>query len=246
MLVEVEGIIVIERSYSETSKLLTILTKEYGLINVMAKGAKGLKSALRSVTTKLTYAKFNIQYKKDKISTLINATIIDNLKNIKTDINKISYVSYIIELTSQVAKEHFRKELYDLLISAILKINDDYDGFVIMNIIELKYLDFLGVMPLIDECAVCGSKENIVTLSASAGGFVCKNCYHNDKIVSTKALKLIRAYYYVDISSLERINVSERLKSEINAFLDDYYERYTGLYLKSKEFVKNLKLLEKE
>ena len=243
MLIEVEGIIVAERPYSETSKLLTILAKDYGLINVMAKGAKRLKSDIRIITEKLTYARFNIQYKKDKISTLINGTIINNLKNVKMSIDKISYVSYILELAGQVSKEHFNNKLYDLTISAILKINDNYDDFVIMNILELKFLDFLGVMPVIDCCAVCGSKNNILTLSASAGGFVCKNCYHNDKLVSEKALKIIRAYYYVDISSLEKIVVSEKIRNEINSFLDDYYDRYTGLYLKSKAFIKTLKSL---
>lgn len=209
----------------------------------MAKGAKRLKSDLRVVSEKLTYAKFNIQYKENKISTLINATIINSLKNVKTDINKISYVSYILELAEQVSKEHFNEKVYDLVIQAILKINNDYDSLVIMNILELKYLDFLGVMPVIDSCAICGSKVNILTLSASAGGFLCKNCYHNDKIVSEKALKLIRAYYYVDIESLEKINVSDKIKNEINDFLDDYYDRYTGLYLKSKEFIRTLKNL---
>lgn len=243
MLTEVEGIIIVERSYSETSKLLTILTREYGLINVMAKGAKKVNSALRTSTLKLTFAKFNIQYKKDKISNLISATIINQLKNIKTDINKISYVSYILELSEQVSKEHYSELLYDLMIAAIIKIEEGYDPLSIMNILELKYLDSLGVMPIIDSCAICGSKNNILTLSASAGGFICKNCYRNDKIVSEKALKLIRAYYYVDISSLEKINISEKVKNEINAFLDDYYDRYTGLYLKSKEFIKSLKKL---
>ena len=35
---------------------------------------------------------------------------------------------------------------------------------------------------------------------------------------------------------------SEDLK-EISEFLDEYYDRYTGLYLKSKEFLKMLKKL---
>ena len=243
MLKEVEGIIITERPYSETSKLLTILTREYGLINVMAKGAKRLNSPLRTSTLKLTYAKFNIQYKKDKISLLISATIINPLKEIKKDIIKISYVSYILELSEQVSKEHYNNKLYDLMLAAILKVEDGYDPLSIMNILELKYLDFLGVMPVIDSCSICGSKTNILTLSASAGGFICKNCYHNDKIVSEKALKLIRAYYYVDISSLEKIDISDRVKNEVNAFLDDYYDRYTGLYLKSKEFITTLKKL---
>ena len=32
-------------------------------------------------------------------------------------------------------------------------------------------------------------------------------------------------------------------KDEINDFLDDYYDRYTGLYLKSKKFLKTLESL---
>lgn len=243
MLTEVEGIIITDRPYSETSKLLTIFTREYGLINVMAKGAKQLKSELRIVSERLTYAKFNIQYKKDKISTLLNATIINNLKLVKMDINKISYVSYILELAEQVAKQHYNERLYELVMAAILKINDNYDGLVIMNILELKCLEFLGVAPIIDHCASCGSKANIKTLSATNGGFICTSCYHNEKIVSEKTLKLIRAYYYVDIQKLEKIVISEKAKNEINSFLDEYYERYTGLYLKSKEFLKSLKQL---
>ena len=30
------------------------------------------------------------------------------------------------------------------------------------------------------------------------------------------------------------------LKKEIDTFINDYYDRYSGLYLKSKEFLKNL------
>ena len=33
------------------------------------------------------------------------------------------------------------------------------------------------------------------------------------------------------------------VKKEINDFLDDYYDRYTGLYLKSKKFLKTLESL---
>ena len=243
MLERVEGIIITDRPYSETSKLLTIFTKEHGLINVMAKGAKQLKSDLRSVTERLTYGYFNIQYKENKISLLINVDVINSLRKVRTDINKISYVSYILELTEQVAKQHFNDNLYQLAISSILKINDDYDGFVIMNILELKYLDFLGVMPIIDECAVCGSKASISTLSASLGGFICNKCRKNEILVSEKTLKLIRAYYYIDIEKIEKIVVSEVAKNEINKFLDEYYDRYTGLYLKSKEFLRTLRNL---
>jgi recombinational DNA repair protein (RecF pathway) len=35
---EVEGIVLNTRDYGESSKILNVLTKEYGLIGIMAKG----------------------------------------------------------------------------------------------------------------------------------------------------------------------------------------------------------------
>ena len=40
MIREFEGIIVTETAYGESSKILNILTKDAGIIGVMAKGAK--------------------------------------------------------------------------------------------------------------------------------------------------------------------------------------------------------------
>ena len=66
-MIEVEGIILSTQDYGETSKILNIITKEYGVIGVIAKGCKSLKSSLRSVTYKLTYGKFYIYYKNRKL-----------------------------------------------------------------------------------------------------------------------------------------------------------------------------------
>ena len=52
--------------------------------------------------------------------------------------------------------------------------------------------------------------------------------------------KLIRMFYYVNISQISTLNISSNVEKEINDFLDDYYDRYTGLYLKTKNFLKNL------
>ena len=43
---------------------------------------------------------------------------------------------------------------------------------------------------------------------------------------------------------IEELEKSKDCKEkEINDFLDDYYDRYTGLYLKSKKFLKSQFLL---
>lgn len=240
MISEVEGIVLNTRDYGESSRILNVLTKEYGLIGIMAKGCKRLKSDIKGVSEKLSYAKFNIYYKEDKLSTLASGDIINNFLNIKRDITKISFASFLLELTEQVVKQNNSKDIYQLLINALVKINDGFDPLVIVNIIELKYLDYLGVMPIIDSCSICGSQTSIATLSSSKGGYVCNNCLTNERLVSDKTIKLIRLFYYVDIAKISKLEVGNLEKKEINDFLDEYYDCYTGLYLKSKNFLKNL------
>ncbi|MEG1647250.1 MAG: DNA repair protein RecO [Bacilli bacterium] len=240
MLEEVEGIIISERPYGETSKILNIITKKYGIIGLIAKGSKQIKSDLRSVTNKLTYGNFNIYYKKEKLSTLVSVDLINPFKNIKKNLKKISYASFIVDLTEQVYKQNANDNLYDFLINSLVKIDEGFDEEVISNILELKYLDYLGVMPVIDCCSICGRTNSIVTISARLGGYVCKECYQSECLVTEKTIKLIRMYYYVDISKISRLDVSLKSKFEINRFLDDYYDQYTGLYLKSKAFLKDL------
>jgi len=237
--IDVEGIIINAKNYGDTSKIIDILTKEYGIIGVIAKGCKSLKSNLRSVTDKLTYASFTIYYKKDKLSILSEASVINNFSNIKKDIEKISYASYILDLTNQVYKQCEDNNLYNLLISSLIKINDNFNSLIITNILELKYLEYLGVMPNIDGCSICGSK-NVVTLSSDKGGYLCSKCHTNEIIVSDKTIKLVRMYYYVDIDKIEKLDLKKEIIYEVNNFIDEYYDRYTGLYLKSKSFLKNI------
>lgn len=236
----VEGIVLSETNYSESSKILNIYTKEHGLIGVLSKGCRGIKSKLRGVSRKLIYGNFNIYYKENGLSTLISVDTINSFSNLVMDLEKISYASFILELILQVIKQNDDKEIFNLLCSSLCKIEEGLNPLVITNILELKLLTYLGVSPCIDCCSICGSNKSIVTLSSSNGGFICKNCYSNEGFVSEKTIKMIRMYYYVDIKSISKLDVSAEISSEINRFLDDYYDRYTGLYLKSKDFIKKI------
>lgn len=238
-MMKLEGIIIDEKPYGESSKILNIITKEKGLIGVLSKGSKRLKSPLRSISERFCYANFYVSYKDDKLSTLISADVINPLLNIKKDIKKVSYLNFLSELTNGVLKHSNDNKIYSIYLSGILKIEEGFDPSVISNIIEIKYLSFLGVCPKLDGCVVCGNK-NVVTISAYKGGFVCKEHALDEKIVSDKTIKLIRLLEYVDISKISKLDVSDDVKREINMFLDDYYDRYTGLYLKSKNFLKSL------
>ena len=134
MLKKVEGIIVSSINYGETSKIINILTKD-GMIGAIAKGAKNIKSPLRSFTINLTYGSFYIYYNDNKLSTLKSVDIIDEFKTIKKDIELISYMTFLLDLTSQVMKQNNDEEIYNLLINTLYKINDGLNPMVMTNIL---------------------------------------------------------------------------------------------------------------
>lgn len=242
----IEGIILSETNYSESSKILNVLTKEYGLIGVISKGCRNMKSKLRGVSRKLLLGTIHIYYKPNGLSTLIGVDVINSYSKTLMDLEKISYASFILDLINQVLKQADDPNIFDLLKDTLNKLEEGLNPIALTNILELKLLDYLGVSPSIDSCAHCGNTKDIVTLSSDSGGYVCRNCYNNETLVSDKTIKMIRMYYYVDIKNITKLDVSNEVTNEINRFLDDYYDRFTGLYIKSKDFLKKINSLNKD
>ena len=237
---KIEGIIVSEFPFEESSKIIKVFTST-GIISIIAKGAMKIKSPFFSSTSKLSCGIFNIIYKENKLSTLVESNITKDYRSIKKDITKISYATYLTELILQVIKHEHNINIYSLYLSGLDKINDNYDPLIISCIIRLKMLDYLGIKPVIDRCINCGNTTDIVTISSYLGGLVCKNCRKNEVLVSPKTIQLIRILYYIDIDKITKIDISDDIKKEIDNFINDYYDRYSGIYLKSKILLDTIK-----
>ena len=239
MKVTVEGIILNETNYGETSKILNVLTKEYGYISIMSKGSRTMKSKLRGISMKMVYGEFTINYKEKGISNLIEGNILNSLKNIMHDFNKISCASNLIDITKSILKENNDKSIFEILKNCLLKINDDFDYEIVMDIYLLKMLDYLGVRPDFNSCINCSS-EDTLTFDLTLGGMVCKNCYQDTYLFNDKTIKLLKLFQLVDIEKISKINVNSNIKKELNNFLEEYYDTYTGIYLKNKLFKKDV------
>ena len=140
-------------------------------------------------------------------------------------------------MCTQVYKQNNNSDIYNILLTGITKIDSGINTLGIVNIIEIKLLKYLGLKLNLDECVACGSKE-ITSLSLDYSGYLCKNC---SKIsTDKKILKLIKIYDKVDISKLDSFNVSNEYLNYLDRFIDEYYSKYTGLYLDSKKFFESL------
>lgn len=226
----VSGIVIKENTYKDSSKIIEVFTKN-GIISIIARGAKKIKSPLFAGTTYLSYANFCI-YKRN-ISILKSVDIINSFKNSLKDINKISASSYLINLSTQVYKQNNNSNIYDILISSLEKIDQNINPLGIINIAETKFLDYLGVSLNLDSCVLCGNND-VCYLSIEHAGYLCSNC--SNVTMDKKILKLIRLYYYVDINKIDNLDVNKDILLNLNKFITEYYEKYTGLFLNSKNF----------
>ena len=103
-------------------------------------------------------------------------------------------------------------------------------------IVEMKLLDYLGVSLNLDECALCGNKEGLITIDISIGGVICKDCYSDGYIMNSKALHLMVLLKKVNIEKLETLEITdEDIFKEIDKFIYEYYTSYTGIYIKKKD-----------
>ncbi len=238
-IISVEAIVVGVTPYKENSRIINIFTKDHGIIGCYSKGCKNIKSKLRLISERFAYAKFQISYKDKGLSILLEGDIINYFDNIKNDIIKLSYLTYICDLSTKVYKECEDSEVYDLMMSAINKIEADFNPKIITNILELQYLNYIGIKLNLDECVCCGSSK-VVTLSLERGGYVCAKCLKNEPIISEKVIKLLRLYNYVDISKINNLEIDEDVSNKINIIIDEYYDRYSGISTKSKKFLKEI------
>ena len=132
MIKKIEGIVISEVDYKESSKIINVLTSDEGIKGFIARGTKQVKNKLNGVTSKLTYGTFHVNYKENGLSSLIEVDVIDNFKNIRKniDLNMDSYYGRLNKLSTEflsIIDKGIQKKLTD----------EYYDG------LYKKKLDFL-------------------------------------------------------------------------------------------------------
>ncbi|WP_430534289.1 DNA repair protein RecO [Listeria rocourtiae] len=239
-----EGIVIRTTNYRESDKIVVIYSREYGKIGLVARGAKKTKSRLAAVTQLFTNGVFTF-YPNRGLGTLQQGEAIASFSSIQTDIFLTAYATYACELLDKATEEQQANgPLYNLFYQIIHHIDEGYDPQVLTQIFEMKMLSVLGLYPTMNRCAICGQPEGRFDFSAYANGIVCHRCFERDKYrlhLTERSVKLLRLFYIFQLDRLGSIDVKQETKDEIQRAIDTYYEQYSGLYLKSKKFLNNMK-----
>ena len=179
--VKVNGIIIAENNMGDFDKMLTMLTPNLGKIGCSAKGARRPKSLLLSDTQFLCFGEYML-FKGSEVYTINSCETIEMFYNIRTDLDKLTYASYITKIINDVTTENQNSfntlKLFLNTLYMISETNKDLD--FITSVFKVRILKILGFTPNIKECVTCKRRDNLEYFSIKDNGFKCRECSKQD------------------------------------------------------------------
>ena len=228
--VKVSGVVISESNMGDYDKMVTLLTPNFGKISCSARGARRNKSLLLAGTQFLCFGEYQL-FKGGDSYKINSCETIEMFYNLRTDLDKLTYSSYITKIVSDVTTENQNSyNTLKLFLNTLYTISEtEKDLDLVVSVFKLRLLKILGFAPNTKECVSCGEKENITHFSIIDNGFKCFNCSKQD----TGAIKISEptknAIKYIMISDPKKIfsfSISEEGKKEL--------EIISGLYLNDK------------
>jgi DNA repair protein RecO (recombination protein O) len=183
----VTGIVLRRRDSGESDRRLTLLTRELGKIDVIAKGSRKGASRLAGVTEPLSVATFGLAMgKKNAFVTQAQAT--STYRKLRTDYDRLSFSLALVEIFAAVVPfEEPIVEIYSLLERGLREIEAGEKPIVASVWVQVALLRLSGVLPLFQSCAICDTPSQFeeAFLSPSAGGCVCQLhvAGHSDRFI---------------------------------------------------------------
>ena len=117
-MIKTEAIILKKADLGEVDQLLTIYSKEFGKIQVLAKGTKKLESKLRCHIEPFSYSHL-ILIEGKSFRIVKDAILMDQFLPMRKDLEKIKIIYQIAKLVDElIVGEEKDEEIWNLLISA--------------------------------------------------------------------------------------------------------------------------------
>lgn len=218
----VEGFVLREFSYKESSKIIEVFTKDMGKISIIAKGVLNKKNSNLSSTQRFVKASYNLYKSGEKFFGIRDASLLKSYSKSNKNFDIIIYKSAICDLLLKTIDYDQKDLVYNLLdktFDSFEKASENYLNIFLCFL--LKYISFSGFKPNLKECSLCGSKinPNDAYFSIKDGGIVCSSCkkIKKDIVYLTREeylyiLKLI----YTPTDEVSKINLNIQKEKIIN------------------------------
>ncbi|MFG0263786.1 MAG: DNA repair protein RecO [Rhodopirellula sp. JB055] len=168
--------------FSETSLIVTLLTKDLGRISGLAKGARRLKGPFEGSLDLLSVCAVTLIDKPgDTLDLLTESKLRRRFRGAQRSLDRLNAGYHIAEmLRLLIDDDDPHHELFDMTLSAMGMIDGDGPVAETLLAFDAQCLRLLGHSPATDRCTVCGRaverSRRRATFSLVGGGVVCETC----------------------------------------------------------------------
>lgn len=168
--------------WSETSLIVTLLTKDFGKVSAVAKGARRIKSPFDGALDLLSYCSIVfIDKQGDVLDVLTESKLIRRFHIADRNLDALNAGYYLADYLNRVTEtDQSLDELFDLANVTIERLDAGEMPLSCVLQFELQSLRMLGHAPQLDACVQCALElplaDSAAAFSISAGGLVCRSC----------------------------------------------------------------------
>jgi DNA repair protein RecO (recombination protein O) len=255
MLVKTEAIVLKSMKYGETSKIVTLYSREYGKISCIAKGARSAKNKFGSSLEPLTRSQV-VFYKKEHrdLHLISQCDAIRTFKNVGKDFDLLTTGFAIAEFLYRVThNEEKNPLLFDLLTEVLTALDGEpRTPMIHLHAFRLRTAMISGYSPELNFCSTCekelaaGSGEYRYAFQIARGAVFCNDCMPPEGTstaglssqqtmasISAPALQILRRCASAAACSLNSIVVDQKMGNELEEilflYLQYHFEQYNSM-----------------
>lgn len=179
MTFKTDGIVIKEGATGEQDRIVTVLTRDKGVIKAFANGARNPKNKNVSSTGLLCYSDFLINKTQKGVYIIREANAKEVFFSLRSDIVRLSLAQYFAELTYELSpREENSAEYLSLLLNSVYLLTKGEKNLrQIKSVLEMRMLSIAGYMPSVVACSNCGTFESEnMYFSTFTGELFCSEC----------------------------------------------------------------------
>ncbi len=240
-----EAIVLRTKDLGEADKILTIFTAEAGKVAAVAKGCRRVRNRLMGVSAPFVHMKAML-FGGKTLDTLSQGEIIHSFIELREDLLKMAYASYMAEVVDQMTEEKDPlPQLFQLLLGCFRVLSGGHRPDIVARYFDINALSLLGYRPQLDTCAGCGSEfDRRPRLSPVAGGGLCSRCAASDAstvALSLGAFQMLRRFLVTPVDRLPVLQVSPDMLAEMERALRLFMDYRLARPLKSLDFLNTIR-----
>lgn len=239
-----DAIVLRKYPLGERDQIVVLLSPTHGKIRGVAKGAKKTTGQFAG-KVEISYHLSLLMAEGRNLDIISQVEILDSFKNIRTDLHKMAYTLYILELLDKAIPEpepHY--QLFSLLYSTLLNIEKSSGLSLLLLSFELKLITLLGYYPEIKKCVNCGLPPvKLQRFSVNIGGLLCHRCFSRDHhafSISPQGIELIENSIALPLETIAGTTARPGLIATITPITRQYIIEKFGHDLKSRKFLEEL------